>query len=303
MSNHHDHSHNHGVQIQSINTSFIVGIVLNLAFVAIEAIAGLMTHSLSLLSDAGHNLADVGSLALSLLAFRLMKTKATENYTYGFKKTSILVALLNSVILLLSIGAILYESILRFSAPKELPGTTIAIVAFAGFVINAISALLFFRNKEKDLNIKSAYLHLMADAAVSLSLVAGGIVMYFTQWYWIDTLFSISIAIIILISTWKLLKESLRLSMDGVPDSLSIEEVKTIAQAIKGVEELHHVHIWAIGSSTNAMTAHLVLEDDITTEAEQEIKESLRHSLLHKNIQHITLETERLLQPCNQKNC
>lgn len=299
----HNHDHDHGVQIQNINTSFIVGILLNLVFVAIEAIAGLMTHSLSLLTDAGHNLADVASLALSLLAFKLMKTKPTDKYTYGFKKTSILVALLNSVVLLLSIGAILYEAILRFSTPKVLPGTTIAIVAFAGFVINTVSALLFFRNKDKDLNIKSAYLHLMADAAVSLSLVAGGIVMYFTQWYWIDNVFSISIAIIILISTWKLLKESLRLSMDGVPDSLSIEEVKTIAQAIKGVEELHHVHIWAIGSTTNAMTAHLVLANDITIEEEQEIKEILRHKLLHKNVQHITLETERLLQPCNEKNC
>lgn len=297
------HDHDHGVQVENINTSFIVGIVLNLVFVATEAIAGLMTHSLSLLTDAGHNLADVASLALSLLAFKLMKTKPTAKYTYGFKKTSILVALLNSVILLLSIGAIMYEAILRFSMPKVLPGTTIAIVAFVGFVINTVSALLFFRNKDKDLNIKSAYLHLLADAAVSLSLVAGGIVMYFTKWYWIDNVFSISIAIIILFSTWNLLKESLRLSMDGVPDSLSIEEVKTIAQDIKGVEELHHVHIWAIGSATNAMTAHLVLADDVTTEAEQDIKEILKHRLLHKNIQHITLETERLLQPCNQKNC
>ncbi|HTB24254.1 MAG TPA: cation diffusion facilitator family transporter, partial [Puia sp.] len=167
---HHGHSHGHVMELSSVNTAFIVGIILNLAFVLIEAVVGITIHSMSLLSDAGHNLADVASLGLSLFAFKMMKAKSNTIYTYGYKKTTVLVALLNGGILLVSIGAILYESVHRLILPEPLPGKTISIVAAIGILINTITALLFFRNKESDLNIKGAFLHLMSDAVVSAAL-------------------------------------------------------------------------------------------------------------------------------------
>src|ERR1700722_17202325 len=156
---HEHHHHHHTVHAEEVNTAFIIGIILNFSFVAIEVIVGFAIHSLSLLSDAGHNLADVGTLALSLLAFRMMKIKSNERFTYGYRKTSVFVALINSVILLVSIGAIVFEAFHRLFRPEPLPGGTIAIVAGIGIVVNGVSAMLFIRNKEKDLNIKSAYLH------------------------------------------------------------------------------------------------------------------------------------------------
>ena len=303
MEHSHSHSHDNGVIQSNVNTAFIIGIVLNFLFVVVEVIAGLFIHSLSLLSDAGHNLADVGALALSLLAFRLLKVKPTDQYTYGFRKTSILVALFNAVVLLLSIGAIVYEAIHRLLNPEPLPGATVALVAGIGIVINSVTALLFFRDKDKDMNIKSAYLHLMSDAVVSLGLVAGGIVIFYTDWFWIDSALSILIAMVILFSTWQLLRSSLRLSLDGVPENIHIDDIKATAMKVKGVKGLHHIHIWAISTTENAMTAHLVLALDTTTEQEQKIKHELKHEFGHKNISHITLETERENQSCETEDC
>ena len=300
----HDH-HHPVVTLSKANTAFIVGISLNFIFVLIEAGVGFYIHSLSLLSDAAHNLADVGTLALSLLAFKLLKVKANDQYTYGYRKTSILVALFNSVILLVSIGGIAFEALHKsFSPdPEPLPGFTIAIVAGIGIVINSVTALLFFREKEKDINIKSAYLHLMSDALVSAGIVMGGIVIYYTEWFWIDNLLSIVIAVIILLSTWRLLKESLRLSLDGVPENIQLDDIKAMALRVGGVLNIHHIHIWAISSTENAMTAHLVLKKEITQDHEHEIKLSFKHELEHKNIQHITLETEREDELCKTDAC
>ena len=256
---HSHHHHNHLPTLLNVNTAFIVGILFNFLFVVIEVIIGLLIHSLSLLSDAGHNLADVGALALSLLAYRLLKVKPNENYTYGYRKTSILVALFNSVVLLVSIGAILFEAMHRLFHPEPLPGSTIAIVAGIGIIINAATAILFFKDKDKDLNIKSAYLHLLSDALVSFALVIGGIAIYYTHLFWIDSALSIIIAIVIFISTWGLLKNSLRLSLDAVPENINMKDIKATALKVKGVIELHHIHIWAISTTENALTAHLVL--------------------------------------------
>jgi cobalt-zinc-cadmium efflux system protein len=302
----HDHSHthaNHAIELKQLNTAFIVGISLNLLFVVIEVIAGLYIHSLSLLSDAGHNLADVGSLALSLLAFRLLKVKANERYTYGYRKTTILTALFNAVILLVSIGAIAYESFHRLLAPEPMPGKTIAIVAGVGILVNGITAFLFMKDKEKDINVKSAYLHLLSDALVSLGLVVGGIVIYYTHWYWLDPVLGIIIAFVILVGTWNLLKESLRLSLDGVPKDIDIQKVKDVALAIKGIESIHHVHVWAISTTQNAMTAHIVLKTAIPKADELSVKNNLRHEMEHLNIQHITIETEWKEDDCTTKEC
>jgi len=306
MEEHHGHSHHHhdhSVTLTSVNTAFIIGISLNFIFVIIEVIAGLVIHSLSLLSDAGHNLADVAALALSLLAFKLLKVKSNKQYTYGYRKTSILVALFNAMVLLVSIGAIMYEAIHRFLDPEPVKGTTIAIVAGIGIIINASTALLFFREKDKDMNIKSAYLHLMSDAIVSLGLVIGGIIIFFTGWFWVDSVLSVIIAIVILLSTWRLLKDSLRLSLDGVPADIKLDEIKATAMKVKGVIDFHHIHIWAISTTENALTAHLVLPLSTGIEDERKIKQDLKHELLHKNIQHITLETERENEQCEATAC
>jgi len=301
---HHHHHHDHSVTLTNVSTAFIIGICLNFLFVVIEVVVGFSIHSLSLLSDAGHNLADVGALALSLLAFRLLKVKSNEQYTYGYRKTSIIVSLFNAMLLLVSIGAILYEAILRFIRPEtNIPGFTISIVAAVGIVINAVTALLFFRDKEKDMNVKSAYLHLMSDAVVSLGIVIGGVIIFYTHWFWIDSVLSIIIAAVILLSTWRLMKESLRLSLDGIPENIQLQDVKAAALKINGVKDLHHIHIWAISTTENALTAHLVLSKDITIEQERNIKHVLKHEFEHKNIHHVTLETERENEPCETADC
>ena len=301
----HDHLHNGSLSqgARSISKAFIIGISLNFGFVLIEAIAGFSINSLSVLSDAGHNLADVGTLALSLLAFQLLKVKSNKRYTYGYKKTSVLVAFFNSMVLLVSIGAIAYEAVHRFFNPETVPGMSIAIIAGVGIIINGLTALLFLRDKEKDLNIKSAYWHMVSDAIVSLGIVIGGLVIIYTNWYWIDSVLSIIVAIVILLSTWRLLRDSLRLSLDGVPVNIRLDDIKITAKKIPGVKEIHHVHIWAISTMENAMTAHLVLEQGITTDQEQIIKHKLKHELEHTNIHHITLETERENENCEAEGC
>jgi len=300
---HDHHHHNHTASSFKINTAFVVGISLNFVFVLIEVIAGLINHSLSLLSDAGHNLADVGSLALSLFAFKLLKVKSNEQFTYGYRKTSILVALFNSVVLFISIGIITYEAIQRLFNPIPVSGLNVALIAGIGIVINFTTAIMFFRGKEHDLNIKSAYLHLMADALVSLAIVIGGIGMYYLQWFWIDPLLSIMVVLVILFTTWHLLKDSLRLSLDAVPENISVADVKLTALKLNGVKDLHHVHIWAISTTENALTAHLVLFRNITINEEQKIKHELKHLLEHKNIHHVTLETERENDNCETNVC
>lgn len=228
--------------------------------------------------------------------------KSNERYTYGYRKTSILAALLNSVILLVSIGIIAYEAIRRLIHPQPVPGLDIALVAGIGIIINFSSALLFFKGKDDDLNVKSAYLHLLSDALVSLVIVIGGVVMYFLKWYWLDSLLSLFVVVVILVSTWHLLRDSLRLSLDGVPTGISLPEIKEMALKVKGVSDLHHIHIWAMSTTENALTAHLVLAPDITLDREPAIKKALKHALEHKNIHHITLEVERRAEDCEDRH-
>ena len=302
-----DHSHHNHIDLpdfqKKVKSAFLIGISLNFLFVVIEVVAGLYVNSLSLLSDAGHNLADVVALALSLLAFLLMKVKSNNQYTYGYRKTSILVALLNTMFLLVSIGAIVFEAIHRFFNPSATSGSTIAIVAAIGILINSVTAVMFFSSRDKDINLKSAYLHLMNDALISAGIVAGGIIIFYTKWFWIDSLFSIIVACVILFSAWKLLRDSLRLSLDGVPGYINMDNIISTARNIHGVKGIHHIHIWAISTTENALTAHIVLNSDTDSSDEQRIKNELRHELEHKNIHHVTLETERGDDNCETLTC
>jgi cobalt-zinc-cadmium efflux system protein len=300
---HHGHHHHHPIDVKQVNRAFIIGIILNFAFVVIEVIIGLSINSLSLLSDAGHNLGDVASLSMSLIALRLMKVKATDKYTYGFKKTTILVALLNAAILLISIGAIGYEAVHKLFEPEPLPGETISIVAGIGILINTVTALLFFRTKDKDLNIRSAFVHLISDAIVSAGLVIGGIIIVYTHLYRIDAVLSLIIAIMILLSTWRLLKDSLRLSLDGVPEDIDLQKVKETISKINGVKDFHHIHIWAISTTENALTGHLVVDKETGMEKIESIKQEAKHQLLHLNIHHATLEIETDSSICKEPDC
>ena len=299
----HDHHHHTAVEPKNMNAAFITGIALNLSFVVIEVFAGICNNSMALLSDAGHNLADVGALALSLFAYKMLTVKSNEHFTYGYRKTSILISLLNAVVLLISIGVIVYEAIQRLFHAKPVEGLTISMVAAIGIVINFISARLFFKTKEEDINIKAAYLHLMSDAVVSLGIVLAGIAMYYLHWFWLDPAISILIAIVILVSTWQLLKQSLRLSLDAVPENITVADVKFSALKVNGVKGLHHIHVWAMSTTENALTAHLVLESGIANAEEQKIKQEVKHLLEHKNIHHVTLETEREDDECITEDC
>lgn len=289
MSHEHSHQHSHAINAESLNKAFIIGIVLNLAFVVIEFAAGFWFDSLALLSDAGHNLSDVVSLVLALLSFRLAKVKANERYTYGYKKSTILVSLLNAVILLVAVGAIVIESIHKLSNPAVVPGGAIAWVAGVGVLINAFTAFLFMKDKEKDLNVKGAYLHMAADALVSVGVLVAGIVISRTGWYIIDPIIGLIVAVVILISTWNLLHDSLRLTLDGVPTSIDSQKVVEAIRALPGVDDVHHIHIWAISTTENALTAHIVLKQP---ESMQEVKHLIRHRLEDFGIGHATLEFE-----------
>ena len=305
----HDHSHGHGhhhhdhtPKLDHLNTAFIVGIVLNSAFVVLEVIAGLWSHSLSLLTDAGHNLSDVAGLALALLAFKLTKVSANSEYTYGYKRSTIIVSFFNALVLFIAVGFIGYEAVMRFIHPETIEGGTMAWVAFAGIGINAVTAYLFVKDKDKDLNIKGAYLHMAVDAIVSFGVVISGLIIYFTHIYWIDSVVSLIVAIVILKGTWSLLTDSLRLEMDGVPKEMDVEKIKTELMKAKGVVDVHHIHVWALSTTENALTAHLVIDHN-TAITFDSIKHDLRHRLEHLSITHSTFEPEFADEKCVHVDC
>src|ERR1700709_2588152 len=259
---HGHHHHDHTPKLDHLNTAFIVGIILNSAFVLLEVIAGLWSHSLSLLTDAGHNLSDVAGLALALLAFKLTKVSANSEYTYGYKRSTIIVSFFNALVLFIAVGFIGYEAVMRFIHPEVIAGGTMAWVAFAGIGINAVTAWLFVKDKDTDLNVKGAYLHMAVDAIVSFGVVISGLIIYFTHLYWIDSAVSLIVAIVILKGTWSLLSDSLRLEMDGVPKEMDLDKIKAELLKGKGVKDVHHMHVWALSTTENALTAHLVIKPE-----------------------------------------
>ena len=287
---HLDHNHPHAVP-KHITKAFLVGLILNIAFVVIEAIAGLYTHSLSLLADAGHNLSDVASLALVLFANKIAMKQANDKYSFGYKQSTVLVALVNGGILLFALGAVAYEAVIRISNPQTIEGGVVAAIAGVGIVINSISAFLFFRDKEKDLNVKGAYLHMASDAVISLGVVIAGIVIIYTGWFWLDSIVSLILVIVVVIGTWGLLKESLRLTLNGVPTDIDMGEVKNYFLSLRGVSEVHDLHIWAISTTETALTIHLVIPNDILDDV---IYKNIRENLHHKfNIAHSTIQIEK----------
>jgi len=300
---HHGGHHHHAPTLTNLNRAFLLGIGLNSAFVIIEVIAGFTTNSLALLTDAGHNLADVAALVLSLFAYRLSKVKADKYFTYGYSKTTILVTLVNAVVLLVGIGGVGIEAIHRLLKPEPTDGSTVAVVAAIGIVINTLSALLFLRDKDHDMNVKGAYLHMASDAVVSAGVVIAGLIIYYTHIYWLDSIVSLVIMVVILYGTWSLLTDSLRLSLDAVPRNVDIDQVKAGLVKMPGINGLHHIHIWALSTTTNALTAHIVIDEKMSATDEQQLKDKIKHQLEHQNIQHATLETERGYLDCQSEDC
>ncbi len=298
----HDHHHHHSVSAENLNKAFYIGIGLNLAFTIIEYVMGYIYGSLALLSDASHNLSDVASLVISLIGMRLASALAKKSFTYGYKKASLLASLVNAILLIVVVIGIVKESLERLLAPTELGGMAIVIVAGIGVFINTISAFLFFKGQKDDINIKGAFLHLLVDALVSVGVVISGLVIYYTDWFIIDPVISLAIAAVILISTWGLLKESIRLVMDAVPKEINTEKITESILSVDGVKDVHHLHIWALSSTENALTAHIILEN-CDMENWDKIRDEIKHELEHHKVSHATLEPEADNIECKQSGC
>lgn len=298
MKFHHSHQHSHPVT--SLSSIFIICIILNLSFVVVEAGIGFIYHSLGLLSDAGHNLSDVFSLLLSLFAFRIAKHRSNRHFTYGYKKSTILASLTNAVILLIAVGGISIESIYKLRNPEQISGEAISWTAGTGIIVNGITAWLLMKKQKHDLNVRGAFLHMAMDTLVSIGVLISGLIIIYTDFTLIDVFISLLIALIILLSTWQLLKESMCLSLDAVPSSIHIKEIEKMISNIPGIQSWHHLHIWAISTTENAATVHIVLEDIRQME---NIKQQLRHKMHEMNIQHITIECETCSYICNEPHC
>lgn len=291
---HHDHDHGHGHAHShapaSFGRAFAIGIALNSAFVAVEAGYGIAAGSMALVADAGHNLSDVLSLAVAWAASVLAARPASARFTYGYKSSSILAALFNAALLMLALGAILVETLHRLIAPQPVAAGPVMVVAAIGIVINTLTALLFLRGREHDINIRGAYLHMAADAAVSAGVVAAGALIAVTGAWWIDPVTSLAIVGVIAWGTWGLAKDSLKMGLHGVPASVDGHAVEHHLVALAGVQAVHDLHIWPMSTTETAMTAHLVMPAGHPGDS---FLAGLSHTLEHEfGICHATIQIE-----------
>jgi cobalt-zinc-cadmium efflux system protein len=274
-----------------MNRAFAIGVALNLGFVIAEIGFGLAANSLALLSDAGHNASDVLGLIIAWVGIRLAKAIPTKRRTYGLRRFSILAALANAIVLLVAVGAIMWEAMHRFAAPEPVASGTIIAVAAVGVFVNTLAALLFLSGRDRDLNVKAAFLHMAADAIISLGVVIVGIAIRATGWAWLDPAVSILVALAIVWSTWGLLSESLNLALDAVPAGIELEAVERYLCALAGVASVHDLHIWGMSTTEVALTAHLVMPSPPADD-------SFLHSVVHElqdrfRINHTTIQIER----------
>jgi cobalt-zinc-cadmium efflux system protein len=290
---HHHHGHGHAPAESSHGTAFAIAVVLNLVFVVAEVAAGLISGSMALLADAGHNLSDVLSLLLAWGASRLAVRPPSARFTYGFKSSSILAALANAALLWVALGAILIETIRRFSDPPEVAGPTMIVVATIGIVINSVSALLFAKWRKGDLNLRAAFQHLVADAAVSAGVVVAGIAIVLTGLDWIDPVTSLIITVIIAAGSWGLLRDAVKLSLLGVPEGIDESAVRALLTGLPGVTAVHDLHIWPMSTTETALTAHLVIPNGHPGDG---FLHDLAHRLDHDfGIAHATIQVETAL--------
>jgi cobalt-zinc-cadmium efflux system protein len=296
---HHDHGHSHAPS--NFGRAFTIGITINLAYVGIEALAGLTTGSMALLADAGHNLSDVLGLAVAWAGLRLAQRPASARFTYGLKRSGILAALFNAVLLLFACGAIAVEAVRRLADPQPVPGTVIMAVAAGGILVNGVTAWLFARGRAGDVNIRGAYLHMLADAGVSAAVVVSGLIILKTGLYWIDPALSLVVVAVILRGTWGLLRESVAMALDAVPNGIDAEAVADFLKSRPGVVTVHDLHIWPMGTTDTALTAHLVMPDGHPGDA---ALAALAHDLEHRfGIDHATIQIETGAADCAAVAC
>lgn len=290
----HGHGHNHAPA--DFGRAFLIGTALNCSFVLIEAGFGFAVNSMALLADAGHNLSDVLGLLIAWGAAALVKKVPTKHYTYGFRRSTILAALFNALFLLVAIGAIAFEAIQRFWNPQPVSGTIVMMVAAVGIMINGVTAWLFARGRKGDINIRGAYLHMAADAAVSAGVVAAGLFITLTGAQWIDPVTSLAIVFVIFIGTWGLLKDSIALSLDRVPPHIRPAEVEETLARLDGVSRVHDLHIWSMSTTETALTAHLVMPGG--SDGDQFLHDAAELLKKQFDIGHATLQIEREESAC-----
>ena len=280
----HDHDH----APPDFGRAFLIGILLNAGFIVLEVVFGVFANSLALLADAGHNLSDVLGLILAWVATLLARRAASVRRTYGWKRATVLAALFNALLLLVGVGAIVWEAVGRFREPAPIGGATVIWVAGLGILVNGATALLFLAGRKADLNVRGAFLHMAADAGVSLGVMISGAVIFFTGWTWLDPVVSLLVAFFILVSTWELFTDALDFSLDAVPEHIDPEAVRAYLAGLPEVSGVHHVHIWPLSTTEVALTAHLVKTDAVIDDALlSRIREDLRHrfAIAHPTIQ------------------
>jgi cobalt-zinc-cadmium efflux system protein len=283
-------AHNHTHHPSDYNRAFAIGVALNVIFVLIEVVYGVFAQSLALLADAGHNLSDVLSLLLAWGASVLATKAATATRTYGLRKVTIMASLASALLLLIALGGITWEAIGRFDNPPPVAGQVVMIVAAIGVVINTATALLFVSGQKHDLNLRGAFLHMAADAAVSLGVVVAGLLMLLKGWTWIDPVISLAIVVVILIGTWGLLRDSINSAIDAVPQGIDINGIKDYLNQLDNVEQIHDLHVWSLSTTEVALTVHLVvttyeLDNNFLSMVQQHLHD-------HFGIEHATIQTE-----------
>ena len=291
MSRDHQHSSN------NMGNAFKIGILINVVFIAVEVVFGILSKSTALLADAGHNLSDVLALAFSWFAILISHRKPNLRFTYGLRRTTILTAIVNTLLLIVAVGFIAYEAIIRLASNVQIQGSTVIIVALLGITVNGFTAYLFMKGKEHDLNIKSSFLHFVADALVSLGVVIAGIVIILTGLSWIDSLVSLIIAVFILYSSYRLLIDSVNLALDAVPKNIDINAVSKYLSGLKNVISIHDLHIWALSTSETALTVHIVIDGLVDDNFTHVVSDHISDNF---NIKHSTIQVEQLnSEKCN----
>ncbi len=292
----HNHSHSHDM---NLGNAFKIGISINIVFIIVEAVYGFLSNSMALVADAGHNLSDVLALVFSWIAVILSQRKPTLKFTYGFRRSTILIALLNTILLLAAVAFIVWETIQRLGKPLEINSNSVITVAAIGIAVNGFTAWLFMKGKKHDLNIRSAFVHFIADALVSLGVVVAGIIMAFTGIVWVDSLVSFAIIAVILYSSYHLLIDSVNLALDAVPENVNIQAVRDYLKSLPEVSDIHDLHIWALSTTDAALTVHLATN----TQTDVTFITNVQHQLHQQfDIEHATIQVEYGKADC-ETNC
>ncbi|WP_430788588.1 cation diffusion facilitator family transporter [Virgibacillus flavescens] len=285
----HGHDHTHGANKKALFISFLI----TAGFMIVEAIGGFLTNSLALLSDAGHMLSDSVSLGVGVVAFILGERVASYSKTYGYKRFEILAALFNGVTLMLIALYILYEAYHRFQNPPEVASTGMLIIAIIGFLVNVTVAWILMRGDTEDnLNLRAAFLHVLGDLLGSVGAIIAALLIIFLDWGWADPLASVIVALLVLISGWKVTMESVHVLMEGTPKNVEIDDIIQTVESVPGILSLHDLHIWSITSGHNALSCHAVVDSDLSVEHCQKLLRTIEHELMHKGIGHVTIQLE-----------